>query len=137
MQSVPGVVGGTRIVVFCALLNGECDMTTWDDRVRAVFRAERQQREADGKLFGEIWSYLRDCRDEEIEIMHMETLPDGRDKGRKMWRDQCVFSFRVASGKVIVREGDLEAHAEESFDDREAAYQRMAVHMWRAKMKAA
>ena len=40
-------------------------MVTWDDRVRAVFKAERAQHEADGKLFGEIWGYLNDCRDEE------------------------------------------------------------------------
>src|SRR5262245_42732073 len=112
-------------------------MKTWDERVRAVFVGERHQREADGKLFGEIWSYLRDCRDEEIELMEMVTLPDQRDMGRKMWRDQCAFSFRVQDGKVILREGDDADKPEEAFDDLEAAYQRMARLMWSAKTTAA
>jgi hypothetical protein len=103
--------------------------------VRAVFKAKRAQRDADGKLFGEIWSCLRDCRDEEDEPMHIETLPDGRDKGVKLWRDRCVFSFQVRVGKVIVREGDLDT-GEASFDDLEAAYQHMAECMYRAKTTA-
>lgn len=107
---------------------------SWDELVKEVAKAERAARDDDNKLFDRVVGFLNDYQSEEIEGMERETLPDQRQKGRKMWRGQCAFSFRVHGGKVLVRDRDSEP--EEIFDNLEAAYRRMAVHMFRAKERA-
>ena len=108
-------------------------MISWDERVRGVGIAARDQRAADNELFNTIWRYPNDRRDEDIETTETETLPDGRTKARWLWRGARAFSWYVRDGKAIVgREGEQE----QPFGDLEAAYQRMAEHMWDLKDRA-
>jgi hypothetical protein len=101
-------------------------MATWDERVRGVRNARRKQRDDDNKQFNEVWHYLNDRYDEDIEITETETQPDGRTRARRVWRGEVAFTWRVLSGRVLVGGTD---GCEESFDDLEAAYDRMAEHM--------
>jgi hypothetical protein len=102
-------------------------MQTWDDLVKSVIAARSQQREADGTLYTEIWNYLDRRQHEDIEAMEQVDQPDGRKRGRKLWRGECAFSFRVQSGKVILRSLDDDALPEEPFPGfDEAASRRMA-----------
>jgi hypothetical protein len=111
-------------------------MQDWDNLVRSTSEARRKQRDADGKLYGEICRYLDHRWDEEAETMDEATLPDGRKKGRKLWRGACAFSFRVHDGQVIVRTGDDETKPEEIFADLQAASGRMAVLLCEQKERA-
>lgn len=108
----------------------------WDDLVRSVGEARRRQREADGLLCNEVWRYLDNRRDEEVETLEEVTLPDGRRKGRKLWHGACAFSFYAKDGEVIVRVGDDEAKPEEGFAGLQAASARMAELMCEQKEHA-
>jgi hypothetical protein len=108
--------------------------TPWDDLVKQVARAERQQLQDDADQFNAICSWLGDYQHEEIEGLEREMQPDGRERGRKLWRDQCAFSFEVRNKKVIVSERGTEPA--ETFDDLKRACRRMAEHMLHEKQRA-
>lgn len=119
-------------------------MQTWDELVKAIGAGRRDQRQADGTLYSEIWRYLDQPQYEEVETMEEVVPPDGRKKGRKLWHGACAFAFYARDGQLIVRAGDDEAKPEEIFPGIEVASRRMAELMcdqkeraFRASLKAA
>jgi hypothetical protein len=110
-------------------------MQSWDELVKTVGEARRRQREVDGLLFNEVWRYLDNRRDEEVETLQEVELPDGRKKGSKFWHGVCAFTFQARNGELIVRAG-ADAGPPEPFPGLAAASGRMAEFMCEQKDRA-
>jgi hypothetical protein len=110
-------------------------MQTWDELVKTVGEARRRQREVDGLLFNEVWQYLDNRRDEEVEKLEEVKLPDGRKQGAKFWHGLCAFTFHARDGQLIVRAGS-DAGPPEHFPGLAAASGRMAELMCDQKERA-